>query len=317
MSYNQPLGGNDMPRFAGPVTMMRLPSADDAHGLDAAFVGVPMDIGPSHRSGTRFGPRQIRAESAMLRPYNMATRVSPFDHMQVADLGDIAINTFNLAKSVDLIEAGIHSIASAGCVPMTMGGDHTLTLPVLRAIARTHGPVGLVHVDAHADINDHMFGETVAHGTPFRRAVEEGLLDAQRVVQIGLRGTGYADDDFDWPRQQGFRVVTAEECWHKSLTPLMSEVRDQVGAGPVYLSYDIDSLDPAYAPGTGTLEIGGLTTVQALEIIRGMQGLNIVGADLVEVSPPYDMAGSTALIAANLLYEMLCVLPKVVAGMKA
>jgi len=314
MNFNQPLGGNEMPRFAGPVTMMRLPAATSAEGLDAAFVGVPMDIGTSHRSGTRFGPRQIRAESAMLRPYNMATRVSPFDHMQVADLGDIAINTFNLEKSVGLIEEGLFSIAETGCVPMTLGGDHTLTLPALRAIARKHGPVGLVHVDAHADINDHMFGESIAHGTPFRRAVEEGLLDTSRVIQIGLRGTGYADDDFDWPRQQGFRVVTAEECWHKSLSPLMAEVRTQMGTGPVYLTYDIDSLDPAYAPGTGTLEIGGLTTVQALEIIRGLAGVNIVGADLVEVSPPYAMAGSTALIGANLLYEMLCVLPKVVQG---
>lgn len=310
--FNQPLGGNEMPRFAGPVTMMRLPAAATAKGLDACFVGVPLDIGTSHRSGTRFGPRQIRAESAMLRPYNMATRVSPFEHLQVADVGDIAINTFDLKKSVDLIEAGIAAILRHGCVPLTLGGDHTLTLPVLRAIAERHGPVGLVHVDAHADVNDHMFGEAIAHGTPFRRAVEEGLLDTSRVVQIGLRGTGYADDDFDWPRRQGFRVVQAEECWHRSLVPLMSEVREQLGSGPVYLTYDIDSLDPAYAPGTGTLEIGGLTTVQALEIIRGLAGSNIVGCDLVEVSPPYDQAGGTALIAANLLYEMLCVLPGVV-----
>jgi len=311
MTFNQPLGGNEMPRFAGPATMMRLPAASSAKDLDACFVGVPIDIGTSHRSGTRFGPRQIRAESAMLRPYNMATRVSPFDCLQVADMGDIAINTFDLKRSVGLIEAGIRQILNNNCVPLILGGDHTLTLPVLRAMAEKHGPVGLVHVDAHADINEHMFGEAIAHGTPFRRAVEEGLLDTQRVVQIGLRGTGYADDDFDWPRQQGFRVVQAEACWHQSLTPLMAEVREQIGTGPVYLSYDIDSLDPAYAPGTGTLEIGGLTTVQALEIIRGMAGLSIVGADLVEVSPPYDQAGSTALIGANLLYEMLCVLPGV------
>lgn len=311
MNNNQPLGGNDMPRFAGPVTMMRLPSADSAIGLDAAFVGVPMDIGTSHRSGTRFGPRQIRAESAMLRPYNMATRLSPFDSMQVADLGDIAINTFNLERSVEIIEAGISGILQHDCVPLTLGGDHTITLPILRAMAKRHGPVGLIHVDAHADINEHMFGERIAHGTPFRRAVEEGLLDTKRVCQIGLRGSGYADDDFDWPRQQGFKVVQAEECWHKSLTPLMDEVRALVGDGPVYLSFDIDSLDPAYAPGTGTLEIGGLTTIQGLEIIRGMRGVNLVGCDLVEVSPPYDMAGTTALIAANLLFEMLCVLPKV------
>ncbi len=311
MTFNQPLGGNEMPRFAGPVTMMRLPAATSAKDLDACFVGVPLDIGTSHRSGTRFGPRQIRAESAMLRPYNMATRVSPFDHMQVADVGDIPINTFSLVDSVRIIEEHISQILQLGCVPMSLGGDHTMTLPILRAIAKKHGPVGLVHVDAHADINEHMFGESIAHGTPFRRAVEEGLLDCKRVVQIGLRGTGYADDDFDWPRQQGFRVVPAEECWHKSLSPLMAEVQEQVAGGPVYLSYDIDSLDPAFAPGTGTLEIGGLTTIQGLEIIRGMAGLDIVGCDLVEVSPPYDQSGGTALIGANLLYEMLCVLPKV------
>lgn len=312
MAFNQPLGGNEMPRFAGPVTMMRLPAQDTAAGLNACFVGVPMDIGTSHRSGTRFGPRQIRAESAMLRPYNMATRVSPFDHLQIADIGDVPINTFNLARSVEIIESHFDGILSHDCIPVALGGDHTLTLPILRAIAKKHGPVGLVHVDAHADINEHMFGEAIAHGTPFRRAVEEGLLDTNRVAQIGLRGTGYADDDFDWPREQGFRVVTAEHCWHKSLSPLMCEIRDQMGTGPVYLTYDIDSLDPAFAPGTGTLEIGGLTTVQALEIIRGMAGINLVGADLVEVSPPYDQAGGTALIAANLLFEMLCVLPGVV-----
>lgn len=311
MTFNQPLGGNEMPRFAGPVTMMRLPTAETAENLDACFVGIPMDIGASHRSGTRFGPRQIRAESAMLRPYNMATRVSPFESLQIADVGDIAINTFDLKRSVEIIEKGIDDILQYDCVPISLGGDHTLTLPILRAMAKKHGPVGLVHVDAHADVNEHMFGEAIAHGTPFRRAVEEGLLDTSRVIQIGLRGTGYADDDFDWPRQQGFRVVQAEECWHKSLTPLMQEVRAQMGDGPVYLTFDIDSLDPAYAPGTGTLEIGGLTTVQALEIIRGLKGVNLVGADLVEVSPPYDQAGTTALIAANLLYEMLCVLPGV------
>lgn len=310
MNRNQPMSGNDMPRFAGPVTMMRLPSAETAEGLDAVFVGIPMDIGTSHRSGTRFAPRQIRAESTMLRPYNMWTKVSPFDRMQVADIGDIATNPFDLLDSVARIEAAYNDILGHGAIPLGLGGEHTLSLPVLRAMAKAHGPVGLIHVDAHADINPDMFGEKVAHGTPFRRAVEEGLLDCNRVVQIGLRGTGYSDADFDWPREQGFRVVQAEECWHKSLTPLMEEVRDQLGQGPVYISFDIDSLDPSFAPGTGTLEIGGLITHQGMEIIRGAAGLNIVGCDLVEVSPPYDMQGATALVAANLLYEMLCVLPK-------
>ena len=308
---NQPLGGNEMPRFGGPNTFMRLPAASTAEGLDVAFVGVPMDIGASWRSGTRFGPKAIRAESAMLRPYNMGTGAAPFDGLQCADIGDVAINTFDLKDSVLRITKAYDAILASGALPMTMGGDHTLTLPILRAIAKKHGPVALVHVDAHADINDHMFGEAIAHGTPFRRAVEEGLLDGPRVTQIGVRGTGYAADDFDWSRDQGFRVVQAEECWHQSLTPLMAEIRAQMGDGPVYLTFDIDALDPGFAPGTGTPEICGLTTPQAVQLIRGLRGLNIVGCDLVEVSPPYDTSGNTALTAANLLYEMLCILPGV------
>jgi len=291
--------------------MMRLPLLETAAGLDACFVGVPMDIGTSNRAGTRHGPRQIRAESCMLRPYNMATRAAPFDSLSVADIGDVAINTFDLKKSVAIIEQGFDAILRHGCIPLTLGGDHTLTLPILRAMARAHGPLALIHVDAHADINDEMFGEKIAHGTPFRRAVEENLLAPGKVFQIGLRGTGYSADDFDWPRRQGFTVVTAEECWNRSLTPLMETVRAAIGSHPVYISYDIDSLDPAFAPGTGTVEIGGLTTWQALEIIRGCRGLDVKGGDLVEVSPPYDPSGNTALIGANLLYEMLCVLPGV------
>jgi guanidinobutyrase len=291
--------------------MMRLPTQTGTDGLDACFVGIPMDIGASNRAGTRYGPRQIRAESCLIRPYNMATRAAPFDSLMVADIGDIAIDTFNLSKCMDIITNAYREIIAKGCRPLTLGGDHTLTYPILRAVAEKYGPVGLIHVDAHADINENMFGEKIAHGTPFRRAVEDKLLDTKRCIQIGLRATGYAADDFDWPRQQGFRVVQAEECWHKSLTPLMEEVRRQVGKGPVYLSFDIDSLDPAFAPGTGTPEIGGLTTIQGLEIIRGAWGLNLVGCDLVEVSPPYDPSGNTALTGANLLFEMLCVLPGV------
>jgi len=307
--FNQPLGGNEMPRFAGPGTMMRLPAWPDAAGLDACFVGVPFDIGTSNRNGARFGPRAIRQESSMIRPYNMWTRISPFDSMQIADIGDVAINTFNLHKSIKIIEKAYDDIVSHDTVPLTLGGDHTIVLPILRALAKKHGPVGVVHVDAHADVNDVMFGEKIAHGTPFRRLVEEHLVEPRRVVQIGLRTTGYAADDFGWPRQQGFRVVQAEESWHRSLAPLMDEVREQLGAGPVYLSFDIDGLDPAYAPGTGTLEPGGLTSMQAFEIVRGCRGLDIVGGDLVEVSPAYDHGGITASLASYLLYEMLCALP--------
>ena len=307
----QPLGGNQMPRFAGPATMMRLPARESAAGLDACFLGVPLDIGTSNRPGARYGPREIRNESVLLRPYNMATRSAPFDSLNVADIGDVPINTFNLADSVRIIEEAYTELLIHECVPLTLGGDHTIALPILRAIYQKHGPVGMVHVDAHTDTSDAMFGEPVTHGTPFRRAVEEGLLDPERVVQIGLRGTGYDPNDFDWAREQGFRLVPADECWHRSLSPLMDEVREQLGSGPVYISFDIDGLDPAYAGGTGTPEIGGLTSIQALEIIRGCQGLDVVGADLVEVAPVYDASGNTALLAANLLFEMLCILPGV------
>ncbi|WVT76833.1 agmatinase (plasmid) [Sinorhizobium chiapasense] len=309
--FNQPLGGNDMPRFGGPGTMMRLPAATSAEGLDACFVGIPMDIGASNRSGTRYGPRQIRAESVMIRPYNMATGAAPFESLQVADIGDIAINTFNLPANMEIITRGIGEILKHDCIPLTLGGDHTISYPILKAIAEKHGPVALIHVDAHADINDTMFGEKIAHGTPFRRAFEDGCLNPNLVFQIGLRGTGYASDDFDWSRDKGFTAVPAEECWHKSLVPLIEGIRAKIGNHKTYLTFDIDSLDPAYAPGTGTPEIGGLTVIQAIEIIRGCRGLNLVGADLVEVSPPFDTTGTTAITAANLLYEMLCVLPGV------
>ncbi|MDA0703552.1 MAG: agmatinase [Proteobacteria bacterium] len=309
--FNQPLGGNDMPRFGGPATMMRLPSQQGTAGLDACFVGVPFDIGTSNRAGTRHGPRQIRAESCLLRPYNMTTRAAPFDSLHIADIGDVPVNPFNLLDAVRIIEEAYDTIIADGCKPLTLGGDHTITLPILRAMKKKYGPVGLVHVDAHADINDSMFGERIAHGTPFRRCVEEGLIDGNRVVQIGLRGSGYTAEDFDWPVAQGFRVVLATECWNKSLAPLMDEVREKVAGGPVYVSFDIDGLDPAFAPGTGTPEIGGLTSAQGQEILRGCRGLDIIGGDLVEVSPPYDPSGNTALVGANMLFEMLCVLPGV------
>jgi guanidinobutyrase len=309
--FPQPLGGNEMPRFGGIATFMRLPGTTAPDHLDVGVIGVPFDIGTSNRPGARFGPRGIRSESVLLRPYNMATRAAPFDSLRIDDLGDVATNPYNVADSMTRIEAYYRPLLAAGLKTVSMGGDHTIVLPILRAMAGQHGPVGLVHVDAHTDINDSMFGERIAHGTPFRRAVEEGLLDCSRVVQIGVRGTGYQADDFDWSRQQGFRVVQVEECWHRSLEPLMTEVRAQLGDGPVYLSFDIDGLDPSFAPGTGTPEIGGLTIWQGMEIIRGCRGMNLVGADVVEVAPIYDVSGMTSLVAANLLYEMLCVLPGV------
>ncbi len=308
---HQPQSGNDMPRFGGRATMMRLPFVEELEGLDAAFVGIPLDVGTSQRAGTRYGPRQIRAESVMIRPYNMATGAAPFDALSVADIGDVPINTYSLLKSVDIIEDYYTRLNAHPLIPLTLGGDHTITLPILRALTKKHGPVGLIHVDAHTDTNDEMFGEKIAHGTTFRRAVEEGLLDCNRVVQIGQRAQGYSANDFKWGERQGFRLHTAEQCWYKSLEPLMAEVREMMGDGPVYLSFDIDGIDPAWAPGTGTPEVGGLTSIQGLEIVRGCKGLNLIGADLVEVAPAYDISGNTSQLAANLLYEMLCVLPGV------
>ncbi|MCH8913645.1 MAG: arginase family protein [Planctomycetes bacterium] len=224
-----------MPRFGGLATMLRLPAKETAEGLDVAFVGVPFDIGTSNRPGARLAPRQIRAESCLIRPYNMATRAAPFDSLQVADVGDVAINTFNLEASIDIIERFYRDLLAHGCRPLTLGGDHTIVLPILRSMRKKQGPLGVVHIDAHADVNEIMFREKIAHGTLFRRMVEEELVDRNRVVQIGLRATGYAADDFDWPRSQGFRVVQAEECWHKSLELLMAEVRGQMASGPVYM----------------------------------------------------------------------------------
>ncbi len=309
--YNQPIGGNDLARFSGPNTFMRLPQASSLDGLDVAILGVPMDIGTSWRSGTRFGPKQIRSESAMIRPYNMSNGAAPFDHLQIADIGDLAINTFSLADSLKIIKESYDGILAQGVVPVAMGGDHSITLPILRAMAAKYGPVALVHVDAHADVNDEMFGEKETHGTVFRRAYEEGLIVPDKTFQIGIRGSGYAASDFTEAQGWGFRQYPAWELWQQNLTEIGSLIRKTVDDHPVYITYDIDSLDPAYAPGTGTPEIAGLTTPQALQLIHALAGMNVVGCDLVEVSPPYDPSGNTALTAANLLFEMLCILPGV------
>lgn len=308
---NKPISGNDLARFSGPQTFMRLPDASTSEGLDVGFIGIPMDIGTSWRSGARMGPKQLREQSAMIRPYNLQTGAAPFDALQCADLGDVAINTFSLIESIRLITETYAAHLKHDFIPMTLGGDHTLTLPVLRAVAQKHGPVALVHVDAHADVNEDMFGERETHGTVFRRAYEEKLITPDKVFQIGLRGTGYTADDFTEAAGWGFNQYLAPDLWHESLSPLAAEIKAKIGDQPCYISYDIDSLDPAYAPGTGTPEIGGLTTPQAMELIRGLRGLNIVGCDLVEVSPPYDTSGNTALTGANLMFEMLSILPGV------
>lgn len=308
---NQPISGNDLARFSGPNTFMRLPITQDLSALDVAIMGVPMDIGTSWRSGTRFGPKQVRSESAMIRPYNIQTGAAPFDSLNMADIGDLAINTFSLSDSLSIIKKSYDQVLKHALIPVAIGGDHSVTLPILRAIAAKHGPVGLVHIDAHADVNDEMFGERETHGTVFRRAYEEGLIVPNKTYQIGIRGTGYTAEDFTEAAAWGFQQFPASELWHRSLSGLGQEIRRDLGDIPVYVTYDIDSLDPAFAPGTGTPEIGGLTTPQAMELIRALNGAQIVGCDLVEVSPPYDQSGNTALVAANILYEMLCVLPGV------
>lgn len=313
--YNQPIPGNKAPKFSGVATMMRLPYREgNAEGLGACFVGIPMDIGCSNRSGTRYGPQALRQESRLLKTVNI-TGAAPFESFNVADIGDVPINTFNLPKCMDIITEYYQRVVKTGCLPLTMGGDHTLAYPLLRAVAEKHGPVGLIQVDAHHDLQDLMFGEKIGHGTPFRRAIEDGIVSPHHMVQIGLRGgAGGLDDVIDnlkWGREQGIRMVHAEECWHRSLTPLIAEVREGMGDRPVYLTFDIDGIDPTHCPGTGTCEVGGLTPIQALEIVRGCRGLNLVGADLVEVNPLFDQSGATAVMGANLLFEMLCVLPGV------
>ncbi|KAK8742935.1 hypothetical protein OTU49_017400 [Cherax quadricarinatus] len=313
-NLNKPLTVDEMTRLGGIASFMRLPVQSDTQGLDACFVGVPLDIGASNRSGTRLGPRQIRCESVLLKPYNSATGAAPYDCLNVADVGDVFINIFNLPEACNNIRDRYMELLSTGCIPLTMGGDHTITYPILQAIKAQRGRVGLVHVDAHPDVSDITLGAKINHGSPFRRALEEDLIDPHATFQIGLRGSCHAQDGNAWQINQGFRVVSAEECWHKSLVPLMEEVRAKMGDKPVYLSFDIDGIDPGFCPGTGTPEIGGLTTIQALEIVRGCRGLNLVGCDLVEVSPPYDFEGTTALTGANLLFEMLCALPGVTAN---
>ncbi|XP_042334144.1 agmatinase, mitochondrial [Sceloporus undulatus] len=310
-SFNVPLSAETVARPVGVCSMFKLPVQSSAEGLDVAFVGVPLDTGTSNRPGARFGPRHIRAESGMVRWFNPSTGADPYHSLMVADIGDVNVNLYNLKDSCRQIREAFQTIVGGGCVPLTLGGDHTITYPILQAVAEKYGPVGLVHVDAHTDTGDQALGEKIYHGTPFRRCVEEGLLDCKRVVQIGIRGSSYSPDPSKYGRDQGFRVVPVEDCWMKSLVPLMAEVRKQMGNKPVYISFDIDGIDPAYAPGTGTPEIAGLTPAQALEILRGCRGLNIVGGDLVEVAPIYDASGNTALLGANLLFEMLCSLLRV------
>jgi guanidinopropionase len=305
----QPIDSTLVPRFASVATFMRLPLMTSAEGVDIALVGIPWDGGTSNRPGARHGPREVRAQSTLMRRVHHVTGVAPFERARVADLGDVPVNPYDIADAMERIETGIADILRHGAVPIAVGGDHLTTLPVMRALAKRTGALGMIHFDAHSDTNDvYIGGSRLTHGTPFRRAIEEGILDPRRVVQIGIRGSVYDAREHDWARNQGIRIITMEEFVRRGTAEVMAEARSIAGGGATYVSFDIDSLDPAYAPGTGTPEIGGFTSREALEMLRLIQGVRIVGADIVEVSPPFDVGGITAIAAATVMFELLCLI---------
>jgi agmatinase len=284
---------------------MRLPHVEDPHGLDVAIVGVPYDGGTSYRPGARLGPREVRAQSSLIRTYSYFQRVAPFDILNVADAGDVDAPPVSIEKAYDSIEARIGAIADAGARPIVVGGDHSISLPILRALARRHGPLALVQFDAHIDTWDEYFGGKYFHGTPFRRAIEEGIVDGRRFVQVGIRGPMYGEDDFDFHREHGITVIDIEQVKERGVGWTIDRIREIV-TGAAYTTFDIDAVDPAFAPGTGTPEVGGLTSHEAQRLVRGLADLTLVGADVVEVAPPFDGPGQiTALLAANLVFELV------------
>lgn len=304
----RPIDAFRSPRFAQVPTFMRLPYHRDPRDLDVALVGIPYDGGTSYRSGARFGPREIRVQSAIIRPWHPVLQVAPFERLRVADYGDIDISPVSIERTYEIIEKEVAEILAAGAVPVAVGGDHSVSLPLLRAVARRHGPVGLVHFDSHPDTWDEYFGSKYFHGTMFRRAVEERLIDPARTIQLGIRGSLYAADDFAFQATHGMEVIRVETI-HERGVGWVAERLQRLRGGKVYCSFDIDAVDPAYAPGTGTPEVGGLTSAQALALVRALRGLELVGFDLVEVAPQYDSPGQiTALLAANLLFEFVCLL---------
>ena len=294
-----------VPRFAGPDTFARLPRLADVNSAAVAVLGVPFDSGVSYRPGARFGPASVRAGSKLLRPYHPGLGVEPWNVHQVADAGDVAVNPFDLAEAVSQVEAGARSALTAAGHLIAVGGDHTIALPLLRATAERHGPVALIHFDAHLDTWDTYFGAPYTHGTPFRRAVEEGLLALECSAHVGVRGPLYSAADLSEDRGLGFATVSTAELARRGVDEAVDRIRQRVGNRPVYVSVDVDVLDPAHAPGTGTPEPGGLTTRELQLILRGLDGVRLAGADVVEVSPPYDHAELTAVAAANVVYELL------------
>jgi agmatinase len=305
--HPQPRDGFASPRFAQPATFMRLPYVTSPTGLDVALYGIPFDGGCSYRSGARFGPRHVRDQSSLIRPWNSSLRVHPFDRLRVADCGDVDAVPVSIEATFAAIEQTLTPAVEAGAIPMCVGGDHTVTLAVLRVLARKHGRLGLVHFDAHPDTWDRYFGLPYYHGSTFRRAMEEGLLDGSRSIQVGIRGPLYGPEDFDFHATHGFEVIRIEDVKERGAASVVDRLK-RLSGGPVYCSFDIDAVDPAYAPATGTPEAGGLTSYEALVLVRGLRHLQLVGADLVEVSPPYDGPGAiTGVLAANLVFELLSV----------
>jgi len=302
------LDAAEIPRFAGIPSFMRLPIFEDPAQVDIALLGVPWDGGTTNRAGARHGPREVRNQSSLMRKVHHVSHIAPYDLVRVGDIGDAPVNPIDLLDSLKRIEGFYRRIHAAGAIPLSVGGDHLVTLPIFRALAAER-PVGMVHFDAHSDTNDRYFGDNpYTHGTPFRRAIEEGLLDPKRTVQIGIRGSIYDADDEAFAQECGIRVIHMEEFADLGVEATLAEVRRVVGQEPTYVTFDVDALDPAFAPGTGTPEIGGMTTLQAQHLIRGLQGLNLIGADVVEVSPPFDQGGATALVGATMMFELLCVL---------
>jgi len=306
--YYQPIDAAEVPRFAGHSTFMRLPAVPTAEGLDIALLGIPWDGGTTNRAGARHGPREVRNLSSLMRSAHHVTGVAPYEIANIADVGDLPVNPIDLSDGLVRIQEGMARIVATGALPLAVGGDHLTTLPVLRALSRGR-PLGMIHFDAHSDTNDSYFGgNRFTHGTPFRRAIEEGVLDPKRVVQIGIRGSVYEPGEHDWAKAQGVRIIYMEEFLRRGPIEVMSEARGIVGEQGTYITFDVDSIDPSMAPGTGTPEIGGFTTREAQQMLRLLGDVNIVGADVVEVAPPFDIGGMTALVGATLMFELLCVM---------
>ncbi|MGO2751581.1 MAG: agmatinase [Pseudoclavibacter sp.] len=300
-----PTDSAQVPRFAGPATFAMLPRVDEVEQLDVAILGVPFDSGVSYRPGARFGPAHVRQSSRLLRPYHPTLDVSPFAAQQVADAGDVPVNPFDIEEALGTVEAAARALSDSGAKIVTIGGDHTIALPLLRNMARIHGPVAMLHFDAHLDTWDTYFGAAYTHGTPFRRAFEEGLFDTDALSHVGTRGPLYGKQDLEDDERFGFGIVSSADIYRRGADAVVQQLRERIGDRPLYISIDIDVLDPAHAPGTGTPEAGGMTSRELLEILRGLADLNVVGADVVEVSPAYDHAELTGVAAAHVVYELV------------